>query len=148
MGAVLGALIKAAPTLPVIGIGITFLFLCFRYRKEKLLLHIAALIYGCIIIVAAIIFFPINKQIPAIQIISFSLIFVFQGFIWSQEVNSRSKGRITFMIGLLFLLAGIIVSCYLEGEYFWIPAIACIVIFASPFILCIIQLKRILISSK
>jgi len=127
-----------APTLPVIGIGIIFLFHSRKWWKTRILFSRVVLMYGTIIIAVALIFFATKseiKQTPALQISSFSLIFIFESFLWFEEEHNKFIAWIIFTGGLLVLIIGIILSCLAANGYWWIPAITYIIVFASPFII-------------
>jgi len=127
-----------APSLPVIGIGIIFLFQSFKWWITKPLSSRVLLLYGTLIIVVALIFFATNseiKQTPGLQIASFSLIFIFESFLWFEEGNNKFIAWITSIVGFLVLITGIILSCYAANGYWWVPTIIYIAIFASPFII-------------
>lgn len=127
-----------APVLPIIGIGIIFLFQSFKWARTKPLSSRIVLLYGALIIVIALIFFALNseiKQTPGLQIASFSLIFIFESFLWFEEGNNKFIAWITFVVGILILITGIIISCFAAKEYWWIPAIIYIAFFVSPLII-------------
>lgn len=126
-----------APTLPIIGIGIIFLFHSRKWWNTRRLFSRVVLIYGTIIIAVALIFFATKseiKQTPALQISSFSLIFIFEGFLWFEEGN-KIIACIIFIVGLLLFITGVILSCFAANGYWWIPAIIYTIVFASPFII-------------
>ena len=126
-----------APTLPIIGIGIIFLFHSRKWWNTRILFSRVVLMYGTIIIAVALIFFALKseiKQTPALQISSFSLIFIFESFLWFEEGKKFIAG-IIFMVGLLLFIIGIILSCFAANEYWWIPVIVYTIVFVSPFIM-------------
>ncbi len=127
-----------APALPTIGIGVIFLFQSFKWWKSKPLPSRALMLYGTFIIVIALVFFAINSEIkltPGLQIASFSLIFIFESFLWFEEGNNKFIALITFTVGFLLLITGIVISCFAAKEYWWIPAIIYIAFFVSPLII-------------
>ena len=126
-----------APTLPIIGIGVIFLFHSRKWWKTRILFSRVVLMYGIFIISVALIFFATNseiKQTPALQISSFSLIFIFESFLWFEE-GKKIIACIIFMVGVLLFITGIILSCFAANGYWWIPAIIYTVVFVSPFII-------------
>ena len=134
-----------APSLPIIGIGIIFLFQSFKWWNTKLLSSRVFLLYGTLIIAVALIFFATNseiKQTPGLQIACFSLIFIFESFLWFEEGNNKFIAWITFTVGFLLLVTGIVISCFAAKEYWWVPAIIYIAFFVSPLIIFRKFLKR------
>ncbi len=134
-----------APALPTIGIGVIFLFQAFKWWKSKPLPSRALMLYGTFIIVIALVFFAINSEIkltPGLQIASFSLIFIFESFLWFEEGNNKFIAWITFTVGFLLLVTGIVISCFAAKEYWWVPAIIYIAFFVSPLIIFRKFLKR------
>ena len=126
-----------APTLPIIGIGIIFLFQSRKWWNTRRLFSRVVLMYGTIIIAVALILFATKseiKQTPALQISSFSLIFVFESFLWFEE-GKKIIACIIFIVGLLLFITGVILSCFAANGYWWIPAIIYTIVFASPFII-------------
>ena len=127
-----------APTLPLVGIGTIFLFQSRKWWNTRLLFSRVVLMYGTFIIAVALIFFALNseiKQTPALQISSFSLVFIFESFLWFEEENRKIIAWIILMVGLLLLITGIILSCFAANEYWWIPVIIYTIVFVSPFII-------------
>jgi hypothetical protein len=127
-----------APSLPIIGIGIIFIFQSFKWGKTKPLPSRVVLLYGTLIIVIALIFFVLNSEIkltPGLQISSFSLIFIFESFLWFEEGNNKLIAWTTFIVGFLILITGIILSCFAAKEYWWIAAVIYIAFFVSPLII-------------
>lgn len=126
-----------APTLPIIGIGIIFLFQSRKWWNTRRLFSRVVLMYGTIIIAVALILFATKseiKQTPALQISSFSLIFIFESFLWFEEGN-KIIACIIFIVGLLLFITGVILSCFAANGYWWIPAIIYTIVLASPFII-------------
>jgi len=126
-----------APTLPIIGIGIIFLFHSRKWWNTRKLFSRVVLVYGTIIIAVSLIFFALKseiKQTPALQISSFSLIFIFESFLWFEE-GKKFIACIIFIVGLLLFMIGIILSCYAANEYWWVPVIIYTVVFVGPFII-------------
>ena len=127
-----------APSLPIIGIGIIFLVQSFKWWNTKKFFSRAGLMYGTCIIVIALIFFILHSEIeltPGLEIASFSLIFIFESFLWFEEGNNKFIAWITFIIGFLILIAGIVLSCLAANGYWWVPAIIYVAFFTSPLIL-------------
>jgi len=127
-----------APSLPIIGIGIIFLFQSFKWWNTKLLSSRVFLLYGTLIIAVALIFFATNseiKQTPGLQIACFSLIFIFESFLWFEEGNNKFIAWITSIVGFFVLISGIISNCFAANGYWWVPAIIYIAVFAIPLII-------------
>jgi hypothetical protein len=127
-----------APALPLIGIGVIFLFQSRKWWNTRLLFSRVVLMYGTFIIAVALILFATNseiKQTPALQLSTFSLVFIFESFLWFEEENRKIIALIILIVGLFLLITGIVLSCFAANGYWWIPAMIYTIVFASPFII-------------
>jgi len=95
-----------AQVLPVLGIGCSLLLQAITWWSTKKIWRIAALLCGLSIIIVVLLTYPNIKVTPAIQIVSFALIFIFFGYNWLQE-KQKIIAWIILGLGVLFLLSGL-----------------------------------------